>query len=88
MKFAFIAKHRGIWPAALCGALGVSRVLCMADAASQRAQSERRGAWRGRCAAFFPAIEPMVPGGCGTTCWPKTLDVACTDRAIDAAASA
>ena len=23
MKFAFIAKHRGIWPAALCGALGV-----------------------------------------------------------------
>ena len=26
MKFAFIAKHRGIWPAAwLCGALGVSR---------------------------------------------------------------
>ena len=26
MKFGFIAKHRGIWPAAwLCGALGVSR---------------------------------------------------------------
>jgi putative transposase len=26
MKFAFIAKHRGIWPAGwLCGALGVSR---------------------------------------------------------------
>lgn len=26
MKFAFIAKHRGIWPVAwLCGALGVSR---------------------------------------------------------------
>lgn len=26
MKFAFVAKHRGIWPAAwLCGALGVSR---------------------------------------------------------------
>ena len=26
MKFSFIAKHRGIWPAAwLCGALGVSR---------------------------------------------------------------
>ena len=26
MRFAFIAKHRGIWPAAwLCGALGVSR---------------------------------------------------------------
>ena len=26
VKFAFIAKHRGIWPAEwLCGALGVSR---------------------------------------------------------------
>ena len=26
MKFAFIAKHRAIWPAGwLCGALGVSR---------------------------------------------------------------
>ncbi len=26
MKFAFVAKHRGIWPAGwLCGALGVSR---------------------------------------------------------------
>ncbi len=26
MKFGFIAKHRGIWPADwLCGALGVSR---------------------------------------------------------------
>ena len=26
MKFAFIAKHRGTWPAGwLCGALGVSR---------------------------------------------------------------
>jgi putative transposase len=26
MKFAFVAKHRGIWPTGwLCGALGVSR---------------------------------------------------------------
>jgi putative transposase len=26
MRFAFIAKHRGIWPVAwMCGALGVSR---------------------------------------------------------------
>ena len=26
MKFSFVAKHRGIWPAGwLCGALGVSR---------------------------------------------------------------
>ena len=35
MMFAFIAKHRGIWPVALiCEALGVSRsgLLCLADA--------------------------------------------------------
>ena len=40
MKFAFIAKHRGIWPAAwMCEALGVSRrFLCVADATAQRAQ--------------------------------------------------
>jgi putative transposase len=26
VKFGFVAKHRGVWPAAwLCGALGVSR---------------------------------------------------------------
>ena len=43
MKFAFIAKHRGIWPAEwLCGALGVSRwVLCLADTAAQSTQPER-----------------------------------------------
>ena len=35
MMFAFVAKHRGIWPVALiCEALGVSRsgLLCVADA--------------------------------------------------------
>ena len=38
VKFAFIAKHRGIWPAGwMCEALGVSRggLLCLADAAAQ-----------------------------------------------------
>jgi putative transposase len=31
VKFAFIAKHRGIWPAGwLCEALGVSRAGCYA----------------------------------------------------------
>jgi hypothetical protein len=39
MKFAFVAKHRGIWPAEwLCGALGVSR---LADTAAQPTQPER-----------------------------------------------
>ena len=43
MKFSFIAKHRGIWPAGwLCGALGVSRggvSACLTRPRSQR----RRG---------------------------------------------
>ena len=44
MKFAFIAKHRGIWPAGwLCEALGVSRggFYCLADTTAQSAQPER-----------------------------------------------
>ena len=49
MKFAFIAKHRGIWPVEwLCGALGVSRggLLCLADATAKPAQPQRRRAGR------------------------------------------
>src|SRR6266404_4020490 len=44
LKFGFIAKHRGIWPAEwLCEALGVSRgwLLCLADTTTQAAQSKR-----------------------------------------------
>ena len=44
MKFAFIAKHRGIWPADwLCGALGVSRggfYACLTRPRSQRRCSD------------------------------------------------
>jgi putative transposase len=41
VKFGFIAKHRGIWPAEwLCEAFGVSRgrLLCVADTAAQQAK--------------------------------------------------
>ena len=44
MKFGFIAKHRGIWPAGwLCGALGVSRggFYAWLTAAAQSAQPKR-----------------------------------------------
>jgi transposase-like protein len=44
MKFAFIAKNRGIWPAAwMCGALGVSRggFHAWADTASEPTISEQ-----------------------------------------------
>jgi hypothetical protein len=44
VKFAFIAKHRGIWPAEwLCGALGAGWLLCLADTATQSTQPERGG---------------------------------------------
>ena len=43
MKFAFIAKHRGIWPAEwLCGALGVSRGGFYAWLTRPRSQRSRR----------------------------------------------
>ena len=44
MKFSFVAKHRGLWPAGwLCGALGVSRggfYAWLTRAPSQRARSD------------------------------------------------
>lgn len=44
MRFAFIAKHRGIWPVAwMCGALGVSRSgfhAWLTRAPSQRARDD------------------------------------------------
>jgi hypothetical protein len=57
MKFGFIAKHRGIWPADwLCGALGVSarRLLCRADTTAQSAvlaamKSRRQGSGQLPC---------------------------------------
>src|ERR1022692_4648497 len=43
VKFAFIAKHRGIWPAEwLCGALGVSRGGFYAWLTRPRSQRSRR----------------------------------------------
>ena len=80
MKFGFIAKHRGIWPAGwLCGALGVSRggfYAWLTRPRSRRSRSNEELAPRfGR--ALLPAIEPMAPGGCGTTCLPRACRVGC-----------
>jgi putative transposase len=42
VKFGFIAKHRGVWPAGwLCEALGVSRGGFYADTTAQSAQPKR-----------------------------------------------
>src|SRR3978361_2397583 len=56
MKFAFIAKHRGIWPADwLCGALGVSRggfYAWLKRSRSQRSRSDEELSAKVR-ASFF-----------------------------------
>ena len=80
MKFGFVAKHRGIWPAEwLCGALGVSRggfYAWLTRPRSQRSRSDEELARR-FVPASSPAIEPTAPGGCGTICWPKACRVDC-----------
>ena len=80
MKFGFIAKHRGIWPADwLCGALGVSRggfYAWLTRPRSRRSRGNEELAPRfGR--ASLPATGPMAPGGCGTICLRKACHVVC-----------
>ena len=85
MKFAFIAKHRGIWPAGwLCGALGVSRggfYAWLTRLRSRRSRSDEELGAKVRAPRFgrasLPAIESTVPGGCGTTCWRKGYRAVC-----------
>ena len=80
MKFGFIAKHRGIWPADwLCGALGVSRggfYAWLTRPRSRRSRSNEELAPRSGPASL-PAIEPTAPGGCGMTCLRKASPAVC-----------
>jgi hypothetical protein len=70
VKFAFIATHRGIWPAGwLCEALGVSRAGFYAwrtRPPSVRARADEQLLIR--TGASSPAIAPTALGGSGTTC--------------------
>ena len=80
VKFGFIAKHRGIWPADwLCGALGVSRggfYAWLSDHAVGAAAAMKRSVPRfGR--ASLPAIGPTAPGACGMIFWPKASHAVC-----------
>lgn len=80
MRFAFIAKHQGIWPVAwLCEALYVSRSGFHARlnrGPSRRAQEDEVIGAEVRQASL-PAPAPMVPGGCGGTCSPAASIAAC-----------
>ena len=85
MKFAFVAKHRGIWPAEwLCGALGVSRGGFYAWLTRPRSQRSRRDEdlVQRFVPVSSPAIGPMAPRGCGTTCWRKACRVDCIGSSV------
>ena len=81
MKFGFIAKHRGIWPAGwLCGALGVSRggfYAWLTRPPSARARSEEDLSAKVR-ASFLASDRTYGRGGCGTMCWRKDCRAVCT----------
>jgi hypothetical protein len=77
MKFGFIAKHRGIWPAEwLCGALGVSRGGFYAWLTRPRSRSDEELGAKVR-AASWRATGPMAPGVCGTICSPRAYLADC-----------
>jgi putative transposase len=85
VKFAFIAKHRGIWPAEwLCGALGVSRGGFYAWLTRPRSQRSRRDEELGAKvrASFLASDRTYAPGGCGTTCWRKACRVDCIGSSV------
>jgi putative transposase len=71
VKFAFIAKHRGIWPAGwLCEALGVSRGGFYAWLTRPRCQRSRNDEELGAKvrASFLASDRTYGARRCGTTC--------------------
>jgi putative transposase len=78
MKFGFIAKHRGIWPADwLCEALGVSRggfYAWLTRPRSQRSRSDEEVGVRVRASR---ATAPMAPGACGAICSLRACRAGC-----------
>ena len=81
MRFAFIAKHRGIWPVAwLCEALVFRAVglSCLARPGTECPRSERRRDRRqGARQLRLQLIAPTALAGSGTMFWPKAYHAAC-----------
>lgn len=81
MKFAFVAKHRTVWPVAwLCDAMGVSRSgfhawLNRSPSAGSRSDEELGGKVK---ASFGASDRTMAYAGCGVTCSPRGRIVAYT----------
>jgi putative transposase len=81
MKFAFIVKHRNVWPVAwLCKALDVSRSgfhAWLRRGPSLRAQLDDELTPRIR-ASFVASARTMAPVASGMTSWPKAPPAGCT----------
>jgi hypothetical protein len=81
MRFAFIAKHRSIWPVAwLCEALDVSRSgfhAWLKRTPSKRTRDDEEiGARCERASSAAPG--PTARGVSGAMCWPKASLAAST----------
>ena len=76
MRFAFVAKHRSIWPVAwLCEALDVSRSgfhAWLTRSPSKRSPKTKKS-HDNRGQAFSAVTGPMAQDGFGTMCWRKGL---------------
>ena len=72
MMFAFIATHRGMWPAGWFARRSVSCAQVSMPGELAHRVPERgptNNCWPGCEPASTPATGPTVPGVSGTTCW-------------------
>ena len=81
MKFGFIAKHRGIWPAEwLCEALGVSRggfYAWLTRPRSQRSRSDEELGAKVRASFLAQRSDLRRQAGVARPCWPKACRADC-----------
>ena len=85
MKFAFIAKHRGIWPAGrLCEALGVSRggfYAWLTRPRSRRSRSDEELGAKVR-ASFLASDRTYGARRVCTTCLRRACRVGCIGSSV------
>ena len=64
LRYAFIAKHRGIWPLRWMGRMS-RRVVFTVRPPSQRSRYDDAG----RLPVLLRVVRATVSGGCGRMCW-------------------